>query len=356
MYIVLTYLPFQIHGPFDFTSHRPEAKQQQQQQQQQHRPAPRATPELVDIADNPSPPLVDISQTDVAEEGRELLGSLVAMFPDTPVAYLEEQVEDLAGRPAATERFIGELLERGAQPPLGWTPRVVAVPAAETSAADPAPPIANGAGDNGGGGVVVLEEEPPPPPPPQPQPGPSRPLTEEEQIEAKFQMLESCFPNVDPEFLHAKVTELKLHADDNELAAFFDSAMESKCSGFPTRAEYEKRRETQALFAKYSQEVTVEDILKMYPDPVEYFSNEDRKASPIYKQLSQAYLKREFRNVAAAFITRTWEAKKHLFYPTYKALKATENSSKYKRKTKRTDLEAPLPEEQDLNFLKVRTV
>ena len=38
------------------------------------------------------------------------------------------QVPDLAGKPAATDRFVTGLLERGSRPPEDWKPAVAAPP------------------------------------------------------------------------------------------------------------------------------------------------------------------------------------------------------------------------------------
>jgi hypothetical protein len=96
-------IPFQIHGPFNFADHRPEVKLKSSGSSSSLK---RDTPPLVDLGSIPSPPVVDLSQDNAIEERRELLDSLTQMFPDTPRNYLVEQVEDLAGLPAATDRFV----------------------------------------------------------------------------------------------------------------------------------------------------------------------------------------------------------------------------------------------------------
>ena len=66
---------------------------------------------------------MDLSQSDT-QEIRDLYQSLSSMFPTTPNEYLEEQAEELAGKPAALERFITEHLARNSQPPDYWQPKV----------------------------------------------------------------------------------------------------------------------------------------------------------------------------------------------------------------------------------------
>ena len=85
---------------------------------------------------------------------------------------------------------------------------------------------------------------------------------------------------------------------------FIVEGFETKAKNFPTRKLYEKRREHELLVDKYSKEMSVGDILKMYPDPEEYFGKLDRKVSDLYKKLSLAHLKREFRQIMSTPITQ----------------------------------------------------
>ncbi|TRY62087.1 hypothetical protein TCAL_11326 [Tigriopus californicus] len=82
------------------------------------------SPPVVDLRDLPPSPVVvvDLSDADQSEK-RELLGSFTNMFPGTPVEYLVEQADELAGKPAAIERFIMELLARESKPPDYWVPK-----------------------------------------------------------------------------------------------------------------------------------------------------------------------------------------------------------------------------------------
>ena len=62
--------------------------------------------------------------------------------------------------------------------------------------------------------------------------------------------------------------------------------------------------QNELLVDKYSKEMSVGDILEMYPDPESYFGKLDRKVSDLYKQLSLAHLKREFRQIMSNPITQ----------------------------------------------------
>jgi hypothetical protein len=84
------------------------------------------TPTLVDLSNDSSPPIVDLSQSD-SQEIRDLFVNLSNMFPTTPIEYLEEQAEELAGKHAALERFITDHLTRNSEPPEYWTPKILSV-------------------------------------------------------------------------------------------------------------------------------------------------------------------------------------------------------------------------------------
>ena len=129
----------QLHGPFNFMDHRPRkdrsSKSSSIRDSNSASSAATAggsagssgnrkqnkTPTLVDLSN--SPPVVDLSQSD-SQEIRDLYQSLISMFPTTPIEYLEEQAEELAGKPAALERFITEHLGRNSQPPDYWQAKV----------------------------------------------------------------------------------------------------------------------------------------------------------------------------------------------------------------------------------------
>ncbi len=408
-----------IYGPFDFSAHRQEkgtksireafqdaSPSLQDQERGEGEPASIKSPEVVDLFNDETPakeppPIVDISSADRAEK-RELFNSFKNMFPATPVAYLEEQAEELAGKPAATERFIGELLSRGCQPPDYWTPteKVVTVigdegttpmewdplvtddekkpadpseagadmakTAAETAAAagrleDINAEIAlleqeytakiqnHGAEDvpeeaaEGAGAAAAAQQAPP------------QPETEEDKIDLKFSTLQALFPQADPEFLHQKVQELI--GDEGQYNRWVDESFENKGKDFPSRVAYEKRLREAKLMEQYSQEVTAEEILEMYDDPVAYFSDMTRKVSDLYKRHAIGHLKKVFRNVSANAINKAFSESNSLYYPSYKKLMTLVGTGGRKngnaRKTKRPDHECSVPVEIDINFLKV---
>lgn len=324
------------------------------------------------------------------EEQTELLSSLTAMFPDTPLEYLEEQVPDLAGKPAATERFVTSLLERGSRPPEDWrVEQKVPLATTEEISADLNRRMVQYVMNNNEATtkpIVIVETEPVAGPShtrvendeekmelkqyfsdtdpeflhekpivieeTEPVAGPyhTRVENDEEKVERHFTILKQYFPDTDPEFLHERARDLC--GDEMLLQEFIEDGFESEGKNFPTRKEYERKREHALLVDKYSMAMNVGDILEMCPDPEEHFSKLDRKASDLYMKLSLAHLKREFRYISSTAVTQVWKEKKHLYYPAFKELKTMLEMDKHRRKTRRSVAEVPLPPETDLNFLK----
>jgi hypothetical protein len=68
-------------------------------------------------------------------------------------------------------------------------------------------------------------------------------------------------------------------------------------------------------------ELTVGEILEMFPDPFAYFNNLTRNVSENYKRHALEQLKKDFRYIGFATIRKEQNKNKGLYYPSYKALK-----------------------------------
>ena len=171
------------------------------------------------------------------------------MFPDTPRMYLEERTDELAGKPAATKRFINELLQNNSMPPDYWQPKAERndQPEASTSAAQtvvdgnvprvvdegPVPVhelniVPDETNDDGTTAVVVE--------------------TEEDKLQGKWSDLQSLFPQTDPAFLHQKLVDMQ-----GDMAAYngwVNESIENKGKDFPTKEEYEKRQKVMIICIK----------------------------------------------------------------------------------------------------------
>ena len=204
-------------------------------------------PEVITVADNAAPLLVDLSETDPAE-ARTLYMNLSEMFPDLPKEYLVQRAEDLAGKPAAIDRLINALLAIGATPPSPSTSGLLSMP-------DSPHMIHNKESDDAKTHGEAIE----------PIPGPSgnalsprialaesdqlqvAPETEEEQREkkmnARWHSLMDLFPQRDPEFLHNQSNEFGLDAPGTSaFEAWVFQAVENGGKDLPSRESYNKRK------------------------------------------------------------------------------------------------------------------
>lgn len=171
---------------------------------------------------------------------------------------------------------------------------------------------------------------------------------EEDLLAQQFDNLVDLFPDVCPEYLHAKAVELA--GNEGAMIRWIDQTLEATTKDLPTRKDYEKRKEEAELIEKYSTQLTVEEILTMYDnDPESYFMDGTRKVSELYKEHSKAHLKREFRYTSMVSINKVFDKHSGLYLPCFRALSTCIAG---KRKTQRKDHEAPLPSEADFNFLK----
>ena len=87
------------------------------------------------------------------------------------------------------------------------------------------------------------------------------PPMEDNEENFAVEMLISIFPQVDPEFLQAKIIEF----GDNELQknAWVQETLENNLvNKLPTRAQYENRQKRAEEMRKYSDELTVQEILE----------------------------------------------------------------------------------------------
>ena len=90
---------------------------------------------------------------------------------------------------------------------------------------------------------------------------------------------------------------------------------------FPTRTEYEERQKKAEEMRKYSEELSVQEILEMYDDdPESYFMDKTRKASEVYKLHCMEQLKKEFSKISVKVIKEIFSQNNCLFLPSVRDL------------------------------------
>ncbi|KAL0281339.1 UNVERIFIED_CONTAM: hypothetical protein PYX00_002353 [Menopon gallinae] len=159
----------------------------------------------------------------------------------------------------------------------------------------------------------------------------------EEWVAANTAELIRLFPNTDPTFLRAEC--VKFEGSLEAMNEFVISKLEM--NDMPSRTEYEKRLEMEELQNRYTKNFSIEDFLKVIPQPWEYFNNSNRNCKK-YMLHSIAFLGTTFRKMSLGMIRAILIKNKCNLYRTYKQLSnikltrlrgAYYNSYKYPRPT-----------------------
>ena len=104
-----------------------------------------------------------------------------------------------------------------------------------------------------------------------------------------YDRLSGIFPDADPEYLRGYSNNF--YNQLKKINDFIETNLETKL--YPTREQYVKRKKMEEQFCKYFTKFNVEDFLKTYADPFEYFEGEHRICSEnatVYNLLCQGFL------------------------------------------------------------------
>jgi len=166
----------------------------------------------------------------------------------------------------------------------------------------------------------------------------------EDYVQHNLQTLINIFPDVDPEFLREQ--SLNIGVDPAKLEAFITASLEKK-SSFPSRKEYEKRKNNRDQMQKIKM-LTVNDFLELWEDPHAHFADSSSTVSQLYKEHAVFRLRKKFPQIHHTEVVKALEEHNHHFFP---ALKKIQNLSPKKGKRR----QAPLPQkpsQMEMNFLK----
>ncbi|XP_040566708.1 uncharacterized protein [Lepeophtheirus salmonis] len=170
----------------------------------------------------------------------------------------------------------------------------------------------------------------------------------EQSRQLQHQTVMKIFPKVDPQFLYEKV--LEYHGRDSEFQGWISQILEGNSSGsLPSFADYEKRLQQEELIQKFSSEGDVRELVELYGNPIQHFTQRRGEVTMAYRKLSLAYLSLEFRYHRKKFIESTFISHKEIFLGAFLFLKNTKERT---RKTKRLLFECTIPKELDIAFLK----
>jgi hypothetical protein len=124
------------------------------------------------------------------------------------------------------------------------------------------------------------------------------------QVLSRLAYILGVFPDADPEYLRQNVV-----ANINNEAGweeFVDRALTDK--NYPTRDEYEKRKERENILKTFTERMSVPEFLKHFPNPKEYFeSKTDGNKDMLYQKQCLAFLKGRFPKIHAKKITEIFK-------------------------------------------------
>lgn len=148
----------------------------------------------------------------------------------------------------------------------------------------------------------------------------------EDWLDEQTANLIRIFPNTDPSYLRVEV--MKMNMSSEAVNAFVVAKLEN--NNMPTRAEYEKRLEMEELQNRYTKNFSIEDFVKVLPDPWRYFSQGNRNCIK-YKKHSLCYLKSAFKKHYVRDIIHVFNENNFNLFLTYKTLKKRETRMRGKR-------------------------
>eukprot|EP00092_Neocalanus_flemingeri_P005268 GFUD01005667.1.p1 GENE.GFUD01005667.1~~GFUD01005667.1.p1 ORF type:complete len:929 (+),score=262.59 GFUD01005667.1:112-2898(+) len=255
-----------------------------------------------------------------------------AMFPEAPLDYLQAMCPDLVGKEAAIERFTDELLSRPFTHPI---PPSTSQATPATGSLSPPHAVPSGSGLQPSSKGLFLD---------------CNPILQWEQ--EKYEQLLSMFPNICPEYLRNEVHMISRKDEQvptRDVTGDDDAAFEVSVARLwamtpgdkeklPTRTQWLLKEKERFELEKWSEKMTPGDFLDIHKDPAEYFTTK-KDVSEVYKAHAFAELKRLFRNISNAQITRIFRKCGYLLSPAIKMLKDEESS----RKTRRPDSECRPP-------------
>ena len=138
------------------------------------------------------------------------------------------------------------------------------------------------------------------------------PLTTEDKLQTDLNELKVVFPDCDPNFLFEKLEEKP--NDPERVGKIAYDLFESK--KYPKLSEILEKERKEQIKRKYKKmEFILGEFLQKFPNPFEFFSDEDRIVGDNYKEHVLAYLKNTYPYAKDGFIKKVLEEHKHHLNP-----------------------------------------
>ncbi|KAK9881518.1 hypothetical protein WA026_016398 [Henosepilachna vigintioctopunctata] len=161
---------------------------------------------------------------------------------------------------------------------------------------------------------------------------PKRPPTEpstpvEFDLESQLQTIRELLPDADPNYLRMKVSQLP----PEELTSFVDEALETK--NYPTLKEYLRKQQLSAQKRQYTVDFSVEDFVKLVPNPKETFLDPNRKINVNQEDKDYGFIffKNKFNRISVKNVLNTWQKSGYRPFDCNNSLEKLKEHLKYCR-------------------------
>ena len=145
------------------------------------------------------------------------------------------------------------------------------------------------------------------------------PLTTEDKLQIDLKELRVIFPDCDPNFLYEKLEE---KSNDPERVGKIAYAL-FESNKYPKLSEVLEKEKKEQVKRKYKRmEFILKEFLAKFPDPFEFFADEERNVSDNYKAHVLTYLKNTYPYVKDGFIKKVLGEHKHHLNPSVLQIEA----------------------------------
>ncbi|RZC39657.1 E3 ubiquitin-protein ligase RNF216-like, partial [Asbolus verrucosus] len=157
--------------------------------------------------------------------------------------------------------------------------------------------------------------------------------------ENQLEILTEFLPDADPDYL--KMMYDRFEGKPDLVTRFINEVMEGK--DCPTKKEYQRRQQLSAQQKQYTTEFTVENFIKLIPDPHAFFSDSSRtvKMDDLSCHYALVFLCNTFHKLPIRVVESTFKKNSCKLYKTFKELQTRLKRSFMLKKRARKPIEMP---------------
>ena len=182
-------------------------------------------------------------------------------------------------------------------------------------------------------------------------------MIQEEWQREKEDYLCNAFSDISPEWLRTQIEDFrKVYgiAEDKFSEKVVQMVQQMKEDNVPTRKDWENKVKEQEELEKWSQEITVDQMIDLYDgNPESHFLGPNREQSELYKKHSRVALWDAFRTIKVNNIDREHKRAKYSFTNAHRALTQLQSKNgNHKTAKPRKDEEIRYPADPCFQFVK----